>query len=96
MAISIVSKSAENFHKWTGFCEAQLPKLLKLVGNNESIYNTETFELRITPDGEENLEKDYVKSLTYFLGLKKLKHDEWPLFLRIPITQFAIELNQRK
>ncbi|CAD8076463.1 unnamed protein product [Paramecium primaurelia] len=96
VAISIVSKSSENFHKWTGFCEAQLPKLLKLVGHNEATYDTESFELRITPDGEENLERDYAKSLTYFLGIKKLKPEAWPLFLRIPITQFAIELNQRK
>ncbi|CAK94195.1 unnamed protein product (macronuclear) [Paramecium tetraurelia] len=96
VAISIVSKSSENFHKWTGFCEAQLPKLLKLIGHNEAIYDNTSFELRITPDGEENLERDYAKSLTYFLGIKKLKPDAWPLFLRIPITQFAIELNQRK
>lgn len=31
IALSIVSKDSVNFHKWTGFCEAQLPKLLRLL-----------------------------------------------------------------
>ena len=43
-----------------------------------------------------NIEKDYLASLTYFIGIKKLNPLAWPLFLRVPITNFAIELQSRK
>lgn len=89
--LSIVGKDAKNFHKWSGFCEAQIPKLLKLLNNQY-----EDYELRITPNGMVNIEKDYLASLTYFIGIKKLNPLAWPLFLRVPITNFAIELQSRK
>jgi len=52
----------------------------------------EDYELRITPNGMVNIEKDYLASLTYFIGIKKLNPLAWPLFLRVAITSFAIEL----
>lgn len=62
----------------------------------EGYYDEESFEIRIAAEGEENLERDFKRSLTYFIGLKKLKLDAWPLFLRTCMSTFSHDIANKK
>ncbi|KAM3131565.1 hypothetical protein pb186bvf_016349 [Paramecium bursaria] len=98
--ISIVSDDEQNFHKWIGFCEAQLPKFQKILTTDEkqiSLDNDQqNYDIRINSKGYEGIEKDFKCSFTYLIGIKKLNKQAWPLFFRSPVTKFTREFMEKK
>lgn len=61
-----------------------------------AIHDIVRFELRISSNGLDNQEPDFKSSYTYFIGMKKIDINAWPMFLVVPISRFAEKIYKNK
>lgn len=62
---------------------------------DQAVQEEQDYEFRLSPNAIPDLERSYTNSLSYFMGIRKLKPEAWPLMFRKPITYFARKLNDR-